>query len=284
MYAFSFVLANFGIAIAARIPMITTTINSSISVKPRRPVTCSPSGRQRAPNPRTHARGPGATYSGNRTTILQEPCLTLCIDPITSHTDTYDERHTQIPGSFHMAFYQVCGAPLLSFRHLEHELVVHLQQHPSREAALSHRALDRNHGDLDQVGRRSLERRVGRGALPERADIEVPVLQLRDVTAPSKQRLDVPPLARLGNGAIEPGPHAGKPRKILGDERFRLLLRDAELAGEGERSLSVDRGEIDGLRSGAHLRRHLLLRHVKDDGRRLRSEERRVGKECRSRW
>src|SRR5260370_11266367 len=35
-YAFSFVLANFGIAIAAKIPMITTTIRSSISVKPLR--------------------------------------------------------------------------------------------------------------------------------------------------------------------------------------------------------------------------------------------------------
>src|SRR5262252_6682271 len=33
-YAFSFVLANFGIAIAARMPMMTTTIRSSISVKP----------------------------------------------------------------------------------------------------------------------------------------------------------------------------------------------------------------------------------------------------------
>src|SRR5215471_5832597 len=36
MYAFCFVLANFGIAIAARMPMITTTINSSMSVKPFR--------------------------------------------------------------------------------------------------------------------------------------------------------------------------------------------------------------------------------------------------------
>src|SRR5438552_11655872 len=36
MYAFSFVLANFGIAMAARMPMITTTINSSMSVKPLR--------------------------------------------------------------------------------------------------------------------------------------------------------------------------------------------------------------------------------------------------------
>src|SRR5467141_2724358 len=35
-YAFSFVLANFGIAIAAKMPMITTTIRSSINVKPLR--------------------------------------------------------------------------------------------------------------------------------------------------------------------------------------------------------------------------------------------------------
>src|SRR2546427_4120530 len=35
-YAFSFVLANFGIAMAAKIPMITTTIRSSMRVKPLR--------------------------------------------------------------------------------------------------------------------------------------------------------------------------------------------------------------------------------------------------------
>src|SRR5690348_8475011 len=35
-YAFDFVLANFGIAIAAKMPMMTTTISSSMSVKPFR--------------------------------------------------------------------------------------------------------------------------------------------------------------------------------------------------------------------------------------------------------
>src|SRR5438034_4067127 len=35
-YAFSFVFANFGIAIAAKISMITTTIRSSINVTPLR--------------------------------------------------------------------------------------------------------------------------------------------------------------------------------------------------------------------------------------------------------
>src|SRR5438309_6854595 len=35
-YAFSFVLANLGIAMAAKMPIITTTISSSMSVKPLR--------------------------------------------------------------------------------------------------------------------------------------------------------------------------------------------------------------------------------------------------------
>src|SRR2546426_7265827 len=41
-YAFSFVFANFGIAIAAKMPMITTTIRSSISVKPLRFICTTP--------------------------------------------------------------------------------------------------------------------------------------------------------------------------------------------------------------------------------------------------
>src|SRR6266487_5992072 len=41
-YAFSFVFANFGIAIAAKMPMITTTIRSSIRVKPFRFFTARP--------------------------------------------------------------------------------------------------------------------------------------------------------------------------------------------------------------------------------------------------
>src|SRR3954453_9123152 len=36
LYALLFVLANFGIAIAAKMPMITTTMSSSIRVKPFR--------------------------------------------------------------------------------------------------------------------------------------------------------------------------------------------------------------------------------------------------------
>src|SRR5580765_6088476 len=42
MYAFSFVLANFGIAMAAKMPIMTTTISSSIRVKPLRFISVTP--------------------------------------------------------------------------------------------------------------------------------------------------------------------------------------------------------------------------------------------------
>src|SRR5438477_7004817 len=41
-YAFSFVFANLGIAIAAKMPMITTTIRSSMNVKPLRFIPLPP--------------------------------------------------------------------------------------------------------------------------------------------------------------------------------------------------------------------------------------------------
>src|SRR6185295_14931677 len=54
MYAFSFVFANLGIAMAARMPMMTTTISSSINVKPLRFIP--PSREQRGERAMLRAR------------------------------------------------------------------------------------------------------------------------------------------------------------------------------------------------------------------------------------
>src|SRR5712691_9311017 len=105
-YAFSFVLENFGMAIAAKSPMITTTMSSSINVKPRRDITCVPSGREGAPSGFITTRCPRIVP---RRPFLQEPCLSLGIDPIHSNADSYDEWHPQVGGALHMAFYQLCG-------------------------------------------------------------------------------------------------------------------------------------------------------------------------------
>src|SRR2546429_4351700 len=123
-----------------------------------------------------------------------------------------------------------------------------------------------DHRDLDQVRSRTLEGGVGGGPLAKRANVVVAVLELRYVAPPSEQCLDIPPLAGLGHRAIEPGPDPGEAGEVLLDESFRVILGDAELAGESERPLPVDRGEVDRLGAGS------------------RSEERRVGEEWRSRW
>src|SRR2546425_527703 len=269
-YAFSRVFVNFGMAMAARIPMITTTTRSSIRVKPRRDVTAYPPGAKgRRTASSTASRPVRRPIIGHRRPILQEACLPLGIDPIPAHAGTYDQRNAQPAGGFHMAFYKLARDRLLRFRDLEHQLVMDLEHHPSAEVSLAERPVDANHRDLDEVGGGALERGIGRRALAEGADVEVAVAQLRNVAAAPEDRLDEALLAGGGDRAIQPRPHAGEAREVLPDEFLRFLLRDAQLAGEGERALAVDRAEIDRLGACAHLGGDLVLRHAEDDRRGL---------------
>src|SRR5712691_7918151 len=116
----------------ARIPMITTTMSSSISVKPRRDrSTEEPSGRQRAPDSRAWPQTSGAAIVWHQGSLPQDLCLVFGIHPIASSSDTYDERHRQSGSLLHMAFYQTGGGLRFGHRDLKHQLVVHLQDHPA---------------------------------------------------------------------------------------------------------------------------------------------------------
>src|SRR5206468_3181354 len=127
--------------------------------------------------------------------------------------------------------------------------------------SLSQGSGDTDHRDLDQVRCRALEGRVSGGALTECSDVVVAVLELRNVAPPSEQCLDIPLLARLRDSSVEPGPDASEAGEVLLDEPLRVILGDAELAGQGERPLPVDRGEVDRLGAGTHVRRDLVVRH-----------------------
>ena len=144
-----------------------------------------------------------------------------------------------------------------------------LEEHAGLQAALSQRVIDADHGSLDEVGGGALQGGIGGGPLAERPDVEVLVLQLRNVAPATEQRLDVTPGAGFRHRAVEPCPHARKARKVLLNERLRLVERDAELPGQGERPLPVDRAEVDGLGAGAHLGRHVSLWHTEDQRRGL---------------
>ena len=104
--------------------------------------------------------------------------------------------------------------------HLEDQLVVHLQQHPARESALPDRAMDPDHGELDQVGRGALERRVLRVPLAVGPHVEVPVLDLGDVAPPLEERLDVALFPGQLDLPVEKGTDPGEPLEVAGDEPF----------------------------------------------------------------
>ena len=74
-----------------------------------------------------------------------------------------------------MAFYKLARARLLRLGDLKHQLVMYLQDHAGTQVLLGERPVDANHRDLDEVGGRALQRRVGRGALAKRAHVEVAV-------------------------------------------------------------------------------------------------------------
>src|SRR2546425_12095159 len=136
-------------------------------------------------------------------------------------------------------------------------------------SALPQGPVDPDHGELDEVGGGTLQRRVGGRALPEGADVEVLVLELRNVAPAAEQRLDKALVAGLGHRAVEPRAHSLEPLEVLHDELGRLLLGDAELARQRERTLAVDGGEVDGLGPRPHVGRHLVLGDAEDDRGRL---------------
>src|SRR5712691_4556262 len=134
-----------------------------------------------------------------------------------------------------MAFYQLRGGFPLPGRYLKYKLVMDLQDHARGKPPLLQSAGDADHRDLDQVCGGALEGGVGGGTLAERSDVVVAVLELRYVAPSSEQCLDIPLLARLGHGTIEPRPDAGEAGEVLLDEPLRVILRDAELTGQCER-------------------------------------------------
>src|SRR5262245_11652780 len=106
----------------ARIPMITTTMRSSISVKPRSVLTTY--SLPKATQPKGRAE-PGLSNAAAQPQA-QESCSALGFKPIPSLSDTYDQGNAQFRSTFHLAFYHLFGGALLGLRRLEDQLVVNL--------------------------------------------------------------------------------------------------------------------------------------------------------------
>src|ERR1043165_5396387 len=146
---------------------------------------------------------------------------------------------------------------------------MNLEQHFSPEPTFPQRRMDADHRHLDEIRRRTLDRRVGGRSFAECADVEVSVPQLRNVPPPTEDGLHVSMLACEVHHGVEVLTHLTKALEITIDEFTRLGMRDLELSRKRVRALSVDGCEIDGLRARAHLARDHVDRHVEDERGRL---------------
>ncbi len=150
----------------------------------------------------------------------------------------------------------------LLVRHLEHQLVVHLEKHLRAELCFFQRLVHADHGAADDVGGRALDRRVDRRALLEGAKDRLRGADFGIVRAPPEQRLHIEMLAAERLGGIHVAADAGEALEIAVDVVRRLAARDAELRREPEGGDAVDDAEIDRLGAPADHRVHALDRHA----------------------
>ena len=147
-----------------------------------------------------------------------------------------------------------------------------LEQHPTREPRLRQPRLDVEHRDLDDVGRRPLDRGVERHALRHLATLPVGGPQVGQVAAPAEQRLRVAGLASLRDDAHEVVAHAAELLEVLVHEDPRLGRLDAQLLRQTESAQPVREAVVHGLDARPLGDRHGVGGHAEDSRRHHRVE------------
>ena len=126
--------------------------------------------------------------------------------------------------------------------------------------------MHRIHGDLDDVRRGTLHRRVHCGALAELAAVVVGRGKLRQRTAAAVHRDRVSLGLALRDARVHELAHRAVAGEVALNELGGLLAGNVQVGGQAEIADAVDNAEVDGLGAGAHLRRDLLNRHAVDLG------------------
>src|SRR5690606_1575945 len=129
------------------------------------------------------------------------------------------------------ALHQRGGFVDSGFVHLEHQFVVHLQQHGAGGLAVLQLFVQADHGDLDEVGGAALDGRVGRDALGVLAQHAVVGGQFGYVAAPARDGLDVAARTAFGDRFGDVGIDARVGGEVVVDEFLGLGVGDLELAG-----------------------------------------------------
>src|SRR5208282_4443543 len=181
--------------------------------------------------------------------------ILLHIPPVGAGLEVHDERDAERMDLLHGLSDQGAKSGKPRAGDFEEQFIVDLENHAGPELRAGQLTVNVNHGELDQIRRGALERRVQRDAFAERAHGPLGRLNLRHGTDAAEERAGEAGLAHLLEVAVEILLHTAVAREIGGDEFRRFAPFDAELPGQSERGKPVDNAEIDGLGRAAVLRR-----------------------------
>ena len=134
---------------------------------------------------------------------------------------------------------------------------MHLQHESRLEARLCKSRCQTDHGDLDHIGRRSLNWVVDGGALPCRAQCGVPRSEFRDWPAASELRRDGTVCTCLLLDRVDVATNPRIALKVASDEGLRRISRDASAGGQAKVTHAIRNAEVHHLRHGALIGVHV---------------------------
>ena len=103
--------------------------------------------------------------------------LSFGVAPVWSAADFDEQRHLERMRLFHLALYDSSHVGQLFGRRFEQELIVDLEQQRGLMSRLDERAIDPYHGELDQIGRRALQRGIDGGPLGEATGVRIAAVE-----------------------------------------------------------------------------------------------------------
>src|SRR5438093_11060529 len=124
---------------------------------------------------------------------------------------------------------------------------MNLENHAGAEFLTAKLGVDSNHGDLDDIGSGSLDRRIDGGALGHAAAHAVTGVDFGMLTDPAKQRARHAGIASLAQTILDVTLYALVPLEVPRDELRRLLRADSELLRQSEGRLPVNDPKVHGL-------------------------------------
>ena len=143
---------------------------------------------------------------------------------------------------------------------------MYLQDHLALQLLCLETLVDADHRQLDDIGRAALDRGVDGVAFGITADNGVARVDIRQVTFPFEDGLDIAVLASGLDALVHVFLDSRIGLEITLDQLLRLGSGNTESFGQAEDRDTIDDTEVGGLRLATHVARHLIERDAIDLG------------------